>query len=611
MANKKTFLKCFAEVKVVILCLYIGAVNANEISKGQERAKGSQQPGSLSLLMPKVLPSADVAIYQKIFSIQKAGQWKKANALIAKLTDKLLLGHVLAQRYLHPTKYRSRYKELRDWMAVYADHPDARQIYKLALRRKPKSWRNPSPPKHIKSYRKEIRTNLGKVKGRSLNRSDRSKVSSLKRQIRRALRRGHTLTAKKILQSPNLKRLFSETEYDEASAKLGQAYFNDGRDDYALKWAGEAAKRSGHIIPGAHWTSGLASWRLKMTHQSAHHFKKAAHFSTSTEWLHSAASFWAARAYLVGRKPEKVNFFLKMAAAKPQTFYGLLAHKVLGLSLPFSWTSKPLNKALLETVIRHPRGKRSIALIQANEIRRAGRELRNLSRREDDKLSRGLLTLADQLGMAEFAVRLNTRLFPHGGGLDNAAYPIPTWKPFDGFLIDRALIYALIRQESRFNPKAKSWAGARGLMQIMPATARSVARIARLRYRNKRKLFDPEFNLTLGQRYIQMLLENPYIKYDLFFTMTAWNGGPGNLRNWRRKTNDLNDPLFFIESLPSRETRNFIEHTLANLWIYRHRFGQPQPSLKAIAAGEWPVYIPLDKNNDEQLATRNGKQNRN
>jgi soluble lytic murein transglycosylase-like protein len=75
---------------------------------------------------------------------------------------------------------------------------------------------------------------------------------------------------------------------------------------------------------------------------------------------------------------------------------------------------------------------------------------------------------------------------------------------------------------------------------------------------------------------------------------TAWNGGPGNLNKWWRKTNHMDDSLFFIESIPSRETRIFIEKVLTNLWIYRDRFGQPTPSLDAIAAGQWPVYKALD-----------------
>ena len=77
----------------------------------------------------------------------------------------------------------------------------------------------------------------------------------------------------------------------------------------------------------------------------------------------------------------------------------------------------------------------------------------------------------------------------------------------------------------------------------------------------------------------------------LFLMAAAWNGGPGNLNKWRRNIDDMNDALFFIESLPSRETRIFIERVLTNLWIYRDRLGQDAPSLDAVASGAWPSYF--------------------
>jgi soluble lytic murein transglycosylase-like protein len=210
-------------------------------------------------------------------------------------------------------------------------------------------------------------------------------------------------------------------------------------------------------------------------------------------------------------------------------------------------------------------------------------------------MAKGILALAARGNMPSLAVLLDTKLFPNGGGYDGAAYPLPDWSPEGGFRVDRALIYAFIRQESRFNPKAKSWAGAHGLMQLMPRTASFVAGDRGYhRHGNKRReLFEPELNLSLGQKYIEILLADENIQGDLFRLAAAWNGGPGNLRKWERATEYMNDPLFFIESLPSRETRIFIERVLSNLWIYRHRLGQSAPSLEAIAAGRWPVYTAL------------------
>ncbi|MEQ9349048.1 MAG: lytic transglycosylase domain-containing protein, partial [Alphaproteobacteria bacterium] len=164
----------------------------------------------------------------------------------------------------------------------------------------------------------------------------------------------------------------------------------------------------------------------------------------------------------------------------------------------------------------------------------------------------------------------------------------------------RALILAFARQESGFNTDARSPAGALGLMQLMPATARYIGRDRSLRGDGLDRLSEPDLNLELGQRYIQYLQANDAVGDNLFMLTAAYNGGPGNLRRWVQAADFRNDPLLFIESIPSRETRIFIERVLANLWIYRQRMGQSNPSLDAIAAGVWPAYTGLD---GQEIAT--------
>ena len=153
-----------------------------------------------------------------------------------------------------------------------------------------------------------------------------------------------------------------------------------------------------------------------------------------------------------------------------------------------------------------------------------------------------------------------------------------------------------MRQESAFKPNAKSVDGARGLMQLMPRTASFIGRDRGLRGHKRNQLFSPEFNVALGQKYLRHLMETDGVDRNLVKIAAAYNGGPGNLRKWMRKIKDKNDPLLFIESLPSLETRTFIRRVLGNFWIYRDRLGQPTPSLDAIAAGQWPAYTGLDAN---------------
>ncbi len=593
--------------------LIAGAARADDSAplKSYEVASVAPSARTAAPTLPEVLTENDVALYKRIFAVQEPGDWRTADRLIKQLNDRLLMGHVLAQRYLHPTKYRSRYKELKAWMAKYADHPEARRIYKLALRRKPKNWRAPKAPEAAARTAAAEASARIRIPSKRLKTADRRRVRALKRQIRRALRRGHTLTAKRLIQSKELQRLFSTAEFDEARSRLGRGYFSDGRDEWALKWAGQAADRSGKYIPDAHWTAGLAAWRLGRKETAAHHFEEAARLSDGADWFHSAAAFWAARAHLVARNPAAVTPLLATAARHGRTFYGLLARRVLGLPIEFRWTMPPMPDDTVGRLTTRPRGRRAMALLQVGRNGRAERELRELAKRADESLAHGILALAARGNMASLAVRLDQRLYPDGGGFDGAAYPVPLWTPAGGFRVDRALIYALIRQESKFNPKAKSWAGARGLMQLMPRTASFVARDRGYRWGKRTKLFKPEVNLDLGQKYIEILLDDQNIKGDLFLMAAAWNGGPGNLRKWRRRTDDLDDPLFFIESIPSRETRIFIERVLSNLWIYRDRLGQPSPSLDAIAAGEWPVYTALGQEEIEEVAEINGTRDRN
>ena len=149
---------------------------------------------------------------------------------------------------------------------------------------------------------------------------------------------------------------------------------------------------------------------------------------------------------------------------------------MLGEGMGFRWAVPPLAQGTIEKLSAQLRGRRAMALLRVGENRRAERELRNLSAFADDELARGILALASRGSMPSLAVRLDNRLYPNGGGYDGAAYPLPPWAPEGGFRLDKALIFALIRQESRFNRKANSRAGARGLRQVMPRTAPSVAR---------------------------------------------------------------------------------------------------------------------------------------
>ena len=553
--------------------------------------------------LPSILGETDVSRYRVIFSLQKNGEWKAADKIINTLENRVLMGHVLAQRYLHPTKYRSRYRELKAWMDQYADHPDARRLYKLALRRRPKNWKMPKPPTVQRlagsGHDGAITTKVYRPT-RKLKRADRNRARQIRREISRHLRKGWTKAAKQRIRAKETRRLFHPGQYDRFQAALGAAYYAHGRYEWAAEWTGRAIKRSGKFIPSAHWTAGLAKWRLGRFDEAATHFGEVATSDYSSPWLSTAGAFWAARAELKAKRPERVNGWLQEASAYPRTFYGILARRQLGLDVSYNWAPPPLQEEALRQLAEAPGGARAVTLLQVGQDRRAERELRYLFRQASPELARAMLALADRARLPSLAMRLGNMLVKSGSSLyDSTAYPVPSLPVSDERVRDTALVLALIRQESGFNPDAQSRAGARGLMQIMPRTASFIARDRRYRGAKRRALFDPETNVELGQRYINILLNEPYIGGDLFRMAVAWNAGPGNLRKWQRHSGGEGDPLLFIESIPLRETRIFVERVLTNYWIYRARFGRPAPSLDAVAAGEWPSYHRLGPNGVE------------
>ena len=543
--------------------------------------------------LPRILSEADAALYRKIFKLQEIGKWQAADKLIEHLSDRVLIGHVQYQRYMHPTAYRSKYKELKAWMAAYADHPGASRVYRLALRRQPKGWRSPKKPVRTSLMQAKPEPRQLVWKNSGLNRSQRNFARRVSNRIKGLVRRERPTQALKLLSSKPYRRL-SVDSFDQNLAIIARGYYHAGKDEKALKVATRATKRSSAKVPYAHWWAGLAAWRLEQYGIAADHFSRMARVPDLTEWPRAAAAYWAARAALAGRNPARVAGMLELGARYPHTFYGLLSLQARDGEKPFSWALPQLGPIELELLDKIPTAHRAMALLEAGQSVRAESELKRLTVAPSPELSRVLLALIGKANLPDVAIRLGFKLQrTRGEHYDAALYPVPGWVPAGGYKIDQALIFALMRQESRFKAKARSRRGATGLMQLMPATARFIAR----KRTSRLALLDPEMNIALGQKYIQHLIEDPTIDGNLFYATVAYNAGPGNLRKWRRKVDYQDDPLLFIESVRSRETRNFVERVMTNLWIYRLRLGQATPSLAATAAGEWPVYIPLDTDN--------------
>ena len=311
------------------------------------------------------------------------------------------------------------------------------------------------------------------------------------------------------------------------------------------------------LASGERWVAALSAYRLEDYANAFDLFKQVANDTGGDAWLRSGAAFWASRAAVLAGVPEEETPWLTTAASNPWTFYGMVAENKLGMNPSATFVSTVTAPDVRMALAADP----AAQLINASAVSVA----------------------ADAVD----AVMART------GEVGSTAYPTPELAPSGGFTVDPALVYAVVRQESRFNAQAKSRVGARGLMQLMPTTAALTA--GDNRFKTDRKLLnDPNTNLKLGQDYLN-LLASDMVGDDLLKVVAAYNGGPGAVLKTLDRMGSSADPFMFIESLPAKETRDYVEKVVAGYWLYRRQFGQDTPSLDALASGNVQVSINFDR----------------
>ncbi|MFP6744464.1 MAG: hypothetical protein VCB77_04655, partial [Alphaproteobacteria bacterium] len=332
--------------------------------------------------LPVVLSAADIARNRQIFALQEDGDLHKAAHIIELLENTVLLGHVQAQKFLHPTAYRSTYMELKLWLDDYADHPQARRIYRLAMRRKPVDYKSPHKP--IQAMRATVTEEDTVASGdyvspRQRTRAQRRDLINLLTHIRKHIRRNELTHAREHMDGPKLNRIADEVEIDIVRAEVAYAYFIWGRDDDALTMAEQSAERSGGLAPLGYWTAGLAAYRQGDLEAARRHFEGLALATRDADSLIAGGAYWAARLNLMTRRPKRVSRHLKIAADFPRTFYGLLANRALGQDVVFAWERPPLTERDVDVVLRIPEVLRTIALAEVGQTGFAEMEMRRLS----------------------------------------------------------------------------------------------------------------------------------------------------------------------------------------------------------------------------------------
>lgn len=513
------------------------------------------------------LSSREAKAYKEIFALQDQSNFKQADLLINKLNDTRLLGHVLAQRYLSPA-YKSTPKELKQWLVRYDDHPQADRIHKLAARQ-------------------------GNASGLHT-----PKLLSILAPLREP-----TMRKTKIFEGNAQEK--SALQQDKANAKEAARLMFDGKHDKALRLAMAAADRSGEAAPRAGWIAGLIFWQSGEYEKAAHYFAKTGASEYAGAWQASAGAYWAARSYTALGNHKQAKNFLKLAASHSHTFYGMIAAQNLNQRPDLAWDAPRFNYAREKTLTQTTAGQRAMALVAAEQYALAESELLRLEYKNNPDLKEAALSYAAHIGLPSASLRLAGYLNKDNGRhYDSALYPTSPWSPEGGYTIDPALVHAIIRQESRFNPTAISPSGAQGLMQLIPSTAQYMAR--KNGHSEDLSAITPEMNMRLGQDYIGYLFNDSAVQGDLVSMLIAYNAGPGNLRKWQsRNANAQDDILLFIETLPVQETRDYVKYVMTNYWVYRHRAGENTNTLAQLAAGKPASYAnTYNQNRPSHFAAR-------
>ncbi|MGY3852139.1 transglycosylase SLT domain-containing protein [Aeromonas aquatilis] len=283
--------------------------------------------------------------------------------------------------------------------------------------------------------------------------------------------------------------------------------------------------------------------------------------------------YWMARSLEVqGQQKSARDLYLETANLRG--FYGFMAAQRTGVPYRIKSQSVKHVPDWRTASQRWPFLLRVRELLSMNEIAAARSEwIHNMDRNPvAQRIEFGHIALNQ--GWHELAILASIRA-EAWDALD-LRFPLPLKRTFSQMAQERtmntSLLYAISRQESALYPLAQSPVGARGLMQLMPATAKETAGKLGVPYRNEQQLFDPTMNIRLGSAYLKRLLD----VYDgnRILAAAAYNAGPGRVKRWREQSD--NKPMdVWVESIPYKETRNYVQNVLSFDLIYQHKLQQP------------------------------------
>jgi soluble lytic murein transglycosylase len=354
---------------------------------------------------------------------------------------------------------------------------------------------------------------------------------------------------------------------------------------------------------GAEFEAGWYALRyLNDPVEATKHFGMTASLAT-TPANQSRAEYWLGRASDAAGQSSVAAEHYRAAGRFPTTFYGQLALVNLGsLQLPIA--PPP---TIDETIEQHFREHELVQV--AARLASIGRHdeaevfCRHLARMLTDPAEIALLAaMAQDQDNYSLALQVGKVANARQAGVDAVAFPMASVPSLERADVELPAVYAVARQESAFTIGAVSPAGARGLLQLMPATAKEVAGRLGLPYSEDRLSTDAAYNTTLGAAFLGSLVARFNGSYAMSFA--AYNAGQGRVQEWAKTYGDPRgrdvDVVDWIERIPFDETRNYVQRTLENLQVYRARLGSPELRLGADLTGhpgDWldPLTVAVQK----------------
>ena len=289
------------------------------------------------------------------------------------------------------------------------------------------------------------------------------------------------------------------------------------------------------------------------------------------------AAFWIGRTYKKLGQVNQANTWFKTGSQYGTTFYGQLSHKEIDEKKFLINNSFKLSEEKYEEFKKNnPLAKSVIILKELNRTKYTKDILRHLGDVDQNKTAEEISmagVLAQEIERYDFAIQIAKNASYKNLNLLEISYPeieIPK-QIKDKKILDSSVILALIRQESEFDTSATSRVGAKGLMQIMPATARVLSKVTNIDFSREKLTRDKDYNLALGSYYISDLDDLFGSQYLAF---AAYNAGPNRVEKWIKTHGDPRkkqiDAIDFIELIPFHETRNYVQRVSENINVYEY-----------------------------------------